>query len=62
MPDEEEKPSKVQVCTLNIAFPVDSDDKAIEIKKKVSAVIADLPKVMVDFNIRDVELPPKRPP
>lgn len=62
MPEEKETPSKVQVCTLNIAFPVDSDDMAIDIKKKVGAVISDLPKVIVDFNIRDVELPPKRHP
>lgn len=60
MAEPEETIPTQKVCTINIAFPVDNDDTAIEYKKKISAVITDLPKVIVDFNIRDIELPPKR--
>lgn len=51
METQENKPVK-EICTLTIAFPVVSDDAAIEIKKKVGALLVDMPDVIIDFRIR----------
>lgn len=50
MAPDEPKPQN-QVCTITIAFPVDSDDKAIEYKKKISSIVADIPEARVEFRI-----------
>lgn len=42
-----------QICTLRVMFPVDSDDNAIEVKKKISSVLAEIPDVRIDFNITE---------
>jgi len=43
-----------EVCTLTIAFPVTSDDEAIDVKKKIGALMSDKPDVMIDFRMRMV--------
>jgi len=49
-----------EVCTLTIAFPVTSDDEAIDVKKQVGALLAQMPDVMIDFRIR--RMPKHGPP
>jgi len=41
-----------EVCSITIAFPVIDDDMAMEVKKKIKAMLADTPDVMIDFRIR----------
>jgi len=41
-----------ELCTLTIAFPVVSDDAAMEVKKKVTAILADNPDAVIDFRMR----------
>jgi len=43
---------KPEICTLTIAFPVTSDDEAIDVKKRVGLLLEDKPDVMIDFRIR----------
>jgi len=52
----ETKPNEAskEVCTLTIAFPVTSDDEAIEVKKKVAAMLSGKPDTMIDFRMRMV--------
>jgi len=42
---------KKEVCTIRIAFPVNSDDEAIDYKKKISEVLKDNPDVQIQFGI-----------
>ena len=48
---------KREICTMRIMFPVESDEQAIEYKKKVAEVLKDIPDVMTQFNISNI--PPK---
>ena len=43
-----------EVCTITILFPIESDDHAIDVKKKIGAVLKEVPDVMVDFRIRGI--------
>jgi len=47
-----------QVCSIRIMFPVTSDEQAIEYKKKISAVLADIPDARIEFSLTDI---PPRP-
>ena len=42
---------KKEVCSIRIMFPVQSDEQAIEYKKKITALIADVPDAMIQFAI-----------
>ncbi len=48
-----------QICTVNIMFPVESDDQAIAVKKKIAELLSDMPLVRIDFNLVSV---PRKPP
>lgn len=53
--DENSKPKTMQeVCTLRIGFPVETDEQAIEYKKKISEVLADVPNVRFEFVISNM--------
>lgn len=43
--------SNSEICTIRIMFPVDSDEQAIEAKKKISEAMADIPETQVQFAI-----------
>ena len=49
-----------EVCTIRIMFPVNSDEQAIECKKKIRAVLHEIPDVNMQFNIMDTSgvMPP----
>lgn len=58
---ENDKPQTVkQVCTIQIGFPVETDEQAITYKKKISEVLADIPQVRIEFSL--MSLPPRKPP
>lgn len=48
-----------EICTIRIMFPVESDDQAIDCKKKIKAVLGDIPDVNFQFSL--TELPNASP-
>lgn len=45
-----EQPKK-EVCSIRIMFPVDSDDEAIAIKKKIKDILSGSPEAIIQFSI-----------
>lgn len=44
MPDE-----KKEVCSIRIVFPVDTDEAAIEYKKKIAAILEGVEDAQIQF-------------
>ena len=42
---------KQEICTFRIMFPVESDEQAIDYKKKIAAMLSDIEGVQVEFKI-----------
>ena len=42
---------KMEVCSLRIMFPVESDEQAIACKKKIAEVLSDVADVTMQFGI-----------
>ena len=40
-----------ELCSIRIVFPVESDDQAIEYKKKIAALLAEIPDANITFSI-----------
>lgn len=51
MSEPVETTQPTQVCSIRIGFPVESDEQAIEYKKKLDAIIADIPKSRIEFTL-----------
>jgi len=49
--DNETQPSAQEICSIRIAFPVESDEQAVSYKKKISNVLADIPTAQIQFSI-----------
>ena len=48
--DGTEHPIEMQeICTMQIAFPVDSDEQAISYKKKINEILSDIPNARIEF-------------
>jgi len=45
---------KKQVCSMQIMFPVDTDEEAIAYKKKVGEVLADIPNSRIEFRLTSI--------
>lgn len=60
MDAEEKKTPTLQICTIHVGFPIESDEQAIEYKKKIADIIADIPKARIDFSIISA-VPPAEP-
>lgn len=56
MDDENKQPVKQsqQICSIRIAFPVESDEYAIECKKQISAVLADITQARIEFSLNSM--------
>lgn len=50
---------KKEICTIRVIFPVDSDDEAIAIKKKISELLVSMTESQIQFSIMSS---PTRPP
>lgn len=50
---------KKDICTIRIIFPVESDEKAIDAKKKIVEVLSDIEGVQIHFALMPT---PARPP
>lgn len=48
---EKQKRTDSEVCIVRIMFPAVSDEQAIECKKKISEVLADIADVRIDFSL-----------
>ncbi|MBA7618692.1 hypothetical protein ES703_26023 [subsurface metagenome] len=59
MAEEEQKTVPKQVCSIRIMFPVETDEQAIEYKKKIAAVLADSPQARIEFSL--MSRPPLTP-
>ena len=42
---------KEQICTIRIMFPVKTDEQAIEYKKKIAAVLIEIPEAQLQFSL-----------
>ncbi len=38
-----------EICTIQIAFPVDSDEQAIGYKKKITEILSDISNARIEF-------------
>jgi len=60
---ETETPQKAksnpEVCQIRIMFPVDTDEQAIEYKKKIADVLSDKPDAQIHFSI--MSMPDRTP-
>ena len=63
MPKENEQPvvPPQQICSIRIGFPVDTDEQAIEYKKKLGAILADIPHVRIEFSLSTMPTRPLAP-
>lgn len=50
---------KQEICTMRIIFPVETDEKAIEYKKKIDLLLSEIPDVHIQFSLSTL---PERPP
>ena len=57
MAEPEHTIEMVDICTIQIAFPVDTDEQAIAYKKKISDVLSDIPQARIEFALTPM---PKR--
>jgi len=48
----------IQICTIKVAFPVISDEEAIDIKQKLAAILIPIPKARIDLNLLSVPTNP----
>lgn len=49
---------KKELCSIRIMFPVESDEKAIEYKKKIADLLAEISDAQIQFSIATM---PQRP-
>lgn len=63
MPEQNEPtispPPLKEVCSIRIAFPVDTDEQAIGYKKQISDILSNIPNALIEFSIKTI---PLRPP
>jgi len=53
---------KQEICSIRIMFPAESDEQAIEYKKKLSALLAEIPDAHIDFNLMERNTKVPTPP
>jgi len=55
MPQPNERTTQTQpnqeICSIRIMFPVNSDEQAIQYKKKITALLAEIPDAQIVFSI-----------
>lgn len=48
-----------EICSIRIMFPVQSDEQAIDYKKKITALLAEIPDAQIQFSLST--MPSKAP-
>lgn len=51
-----------QICSIRIMFPVDTDERAIEYKKKIAEVLSNIPNATINFSLMVMPMSPISPP
>lgn len=51
MVENEQSKQAVQVCSIRIMFPVESDEQAIDYKKKINTILSDIPQARIEFSL-----------
>ncbi len=59
MENENKPPTVQEICTIRIAFPVETDEQAIEYKKKIGEILSPIPNAHIEFNLTSVPIPLK---
>lgn len=59
MDNDTTKSPAMQLCSIRIGFAVESDEQAIDYKKKIAAVLSNLNSVRISF---DLTTAPPMPP
>ena len=54
MENENQTTPRKQLCTIRVMFPVTTDEEAIDIKKKVSSELADIPEARIEFSLSNL--------
>lgn len=54
MMSEKEKQTVSEICSIRIMFPVESDEQAIEYKKKITALLSEISEAQLQFSIMPV--------
>lgn len=49
MIETKQKTTGSEICSIRIMFPVESDEQAIEYKKKIAAILAEIPDAQINF-------------
>ena len=52
---------KREVCSIRIMFPVESDEQAIDYKKKISDILGGIPDAQIQFSIMSLPVNARRP-
>lgn len=53
---------KQEICSIRIMFPVTSDEQAIEYKKKIAALLAEIPDAQIQFSLSSLNAARMRSP
>ena len=51
MTNTKQKTTDSEICSIRIVFPVDSDEQAIEYKKKIAEVLSEIPDAQINFSL-----------
>lgn len=55
IPEPETSPTQPkELCTMRIAFPIESDEQALAVKKQISDILTGIPKVQIHFSIMSI--------
>lgn len=47
---------KKELCTIRIMFPVESDEQAIEYKRKIAAILSEIPDAQIQFSLMNAPI------
>ena len=59
MTNEKQNQTASEICSIRIMFPVESDEQAIEYKKKITNLLSEIPDAALHFSLTPA---PQRPP
>jgi len=54
MNENEKTTQPKQICSIRIMFPVNTDEQAIEYKKKISDTLSDKPEARIEFSLSNM--------
>ena len=52
--ENNQKESPKQICSITVMFPVESDDAAIAVKKKIGDAVSEIEDARIDFRITNI--------